>query len=127
MGAGGEATIALVGDPQRMGEAARLHLELAVRMGAAAAHKQAIANLEVEALKVPPARGGPRRITFPASGLPGRPADSCAIEAVNNSGAPVLAVDLPSGIHAQDGRLLGTGGIRPAYGDLSIPSSRDIC
>lgn len=40
---------------------------------------------------------------------------AAAIDSANGSGRPILAIDLPSGLHADTGRLLGTAAIRATW------------
>jgi NAD(P)H-hydrate epimerase len=92
-------TVHQVGDPAKIGGDARL------------ARQQALANgVPVQAFGGPLSTDGVVVDALLGTGLGGEVrGDYCeAIEAINASGAAILAVDIPSGLCADTGRVLGT-------------------
>ena len=100
-GAGREVAAVLVGDEERVGgDAARMLARVRdagveVRAGEAAGGTDVDADVVVDALFGTGFSGAPR------SGA------ERAIEAIRASGAPVVAVDVPSGVDASTGRIAG--------------------
>lgn len=95
--AGLEVDLALAGDPERLrGAAAQAWQDLVGHCGSLDDPDPAAADVVVDALL--------------GTGLD-RPVEGVlaeAIEAINASGRPVLAIDIPSGLHADSGAVLGT-------------------
>ncbi len=104
LSAGLDVQVLLVGASTRLGEDARRYLDVAERLGVPvtrrpqpAALRRALrgADVVVDALFGTGFAGAPR------------PAAAAVIEAVNASGRPVVALDVPSGVDASDGTVAG--------------------
>lgn len=107
---GARPTLCRVGESESLSAEARVHFEIACRMGIPTVSWQ-----EFTADLLP----GPDGFLIDAllgTGVRSAPRDAyaAAIEIMNSSGVPVLAVDLPSGVDADTGGLPGSA-VRAAH------------
>ncbi len=115
--AGKTVQVLLIGDPARQPADAALALERAVAAGVSVqrtVQPAFEADLAIDALL------GLGTSRSPAGEL------AAAIAAINEAGTPVLAVDLPSGLHPDTGAVLGDAAVR-ATATLALLSLKPGC
>lgn len=105
LSSGGRAKVFILGDRSAYRGAARMNLEILERTGAEIAPLEAPTDAEPDLVicdGVVDAIFG----TGLARDVEGRYAE--VIELINRSGRPVLSLDIPSGVHGDTGRVMGT-------------------
>ncbi|MEM0226953.1 MAG: NAD(P)H-hydrate dehydratase [Thermofilaceae archaeon] len=124
--AGVEVRVVVVGDPSRYPEPARRNYELAARLGLPIHHVRGVEELEV-------LRQALDWCTVAIVGLIGvglrgevRGLYREAIELINGSGKPVVSVDIPSGIDADSGRVMGSAVKSAATVTFGLPKIGNI-
>lgn len=105
LSSGGSAKVFILGDRGAYGGAARMNLDILERTGAELSPLESTADVEQDLINC----DGVIDAIF-GTGLKreveGRYAD--VIELINRSGRPVLSLDIPSGVHGDTGRIMGT-------------------
>ena len=121
--AGAQVTVLVLGDPGRYGDASAANYDMVQRLGIDCRVVDAVTSVMESLAGCDGVVDGllGTGITRTVEGL-----YAAVIEAVNGSGKPVLALDIPSGVNGDTGQVMGTAVRADATVTFGLPKSGNL-